>query len=134
MNNQANKRRQSGLLAAIATILMLGVSVSAQGDKYPKPDFSAMEKYYEVIKHEYDFNANIPSFIVVAKRKEENVPKWWIVKWFDADGVVLSSGSLLFDPGFKAAVDDPMRTSTYAPWKREMPKVKRIVVYEDTTK
>ncbi len=134
MKKQSNKRWQSLVLATIAAILMHGASIFAQDNKYPKPDFSAMEKYYEVIKYEYDFNANIPLFIVVAKRKEENVPKWWIVKWFDADGVVISSGGLLFDPGFKATVDDPMRTSAYAPWKREMPKVKRIVVYEDTSK
>lgn len=134
MKKQANKRWQSLLLAAIAAIFIHAVSVSAQDDKYPKPDFSAMEKYYEVSKYEYDFNANIPLFFVVAKRKTESVPKWWIVKWFDADGVVISTGGLLFDPGYKASVDDPMRSSTYAPWKREMPKVKRIVVYEDTTK
>lgn len=136
MKKQTNKRWQSFLLATIVAILMHGVtvSVSAQDDKYPKPDFSAMEKYYEVTKYEYDFNANVPVFYVVVKRKAENVPKWWIIKWFDGDGVALSTGSFLFDPGYKASVDDPMRSKAYAPWKREMPKVKRIVVYEDTSK
>lgn len=134
MKHQSSKNCQSLMIAALFAILTISISQSVSAQEGPKPDFSAMEKYYQVIRYEYDFTANIPQFHLVAKRKAEKVPKWWIVKWFDADGVVISTGSLLFDPGFNATIDDPIRSSTYAPWKREMPKVKRVVVYENMEK
>lgn len=84
MKKQINKRWQSLLLTMIAAFIVLGASgsVFAQNktaDKYPKPDFSAIEEYWEIVEWEYDFAQNIPSFIVIAKPKQKSVPTWFTI-------------------------------------------------------
>lgn len=50
MKQQIYKNRKSFLQTAIALLIVPGASgaVFAQ-DKYPKPDFTAMEEYYEIV-------------------------------------------------------------------------------------
>ncbi len=85
MSKQTNQLSQSLLLATIVTFIVLGSfsSVFAQNkavDKYPKPDFSAMEEYWDIVEWEYDFapTSNVPNFIIIAKPKQNVVPVWWI--------------------------------------------------------
>ncbi len=56
MKKQIKKSRQSLLLVTIATFIMLGASSSAfaqnKADKYPKPDFSEMEEYWDIVEYE----------------------------------------------------------------------------------
>ena len=136
MKRQIKKTWQSLLLATITTVIVFGASTEAFGqkslnEKYPKPDFSAMEEYWEVVSFEYDFTGNgVPSFTVLAKKKERNVPRKWMVTWYDADGVKVDAGPLLFDNGNRAEIGEPVRTSAYAPFKRYMSRVKTIKVTE----
>jgi hypothetical protein len=135
MNRQINKRWQSLLLVTIVAVIMLGVSSPAafgqkSSDKFPKPDFSAMEEYWEVVEYEYDFiNYNIPRFFIIAKKKVEKAPLWWDITWYDAKGVKIDSQTFRFFSGSK--VGEPARSETYAPWKRQMPQVKKVVVTEN---
>ena len=100
MNKQITKRWQSLLLVTIATVIMLGASSSAfaqksWNDKTPKPDFSAMEEYWEIVEYEYNFTENsLPTFTVIAKKKEKNVPLKWDVTWRDSKGVKIEGYSL----------------------------------------
>lgn len=98
-------------------------------DEYPKPDFSGIEEWYEVVKYEYDFVDTIPKFYLVVKKKVEKAPLHFEIKWFDADGVVITKSvfpNLLNKTSIP--VGEPMRLYAYAPWERQMPKVKSIVV------
>jgi len=60
---------------------------------YPKPDFSAMEKWYEIVKYEYDFFTEplLPRLYFVVKPKIANPPTYFKMKFADKDGVALSN-------------------------------------------
>lgn len=136
MNKQINKRWRSLLVGTIATLIMVGSSntVFAQkADKYPKPDFSAMEEFWEVVEHEYDFAANIPTITVVAKPKQKSVPTWWTITWRDAKRVAIHKDALMFNyvQVSNAKIGEPLRGSAYAPFKRRMPEVKSVKVTDD---
>lgn len=136
MNKQINKLRQSLLLATIATFIVLGASGSVfaqKADKYPKPDFSAMEEYFEIIESEYDFTTNIPTFIVVAKPKQKVVPTWWDVIWRDAKGVAIQRYRLYFTDIRNTKIGEPTRGTGYAPFKDKMLQVKSVTIeaYEE---
>ena len=98
-------------------------------DEYPKPDFSGIEEWYEVVKYEYDFVPTLPMFYLVVKKKVEKAPLHFEIKWFDADGVVITKSVF---PGLlrheKTEVGEAIRLYAYAPWERQMPKVKSVVV------
>ena len=137
MKKQINKRWQSLLLVTIAAVIMLGASSSALAQKsynakYPKPDFSAMEEYWEVVEYEYDYTSNIPQFIVVAKKKQEKVPCWWDITWRDAKEVKVSYETIMFNAAnvSDAKVGEAVRGSSYAPWQRDIPRIKSVVVTE----
>jgi hypothetical protein len=90
-----------------------------------------MEEYWDIVDYKYDFTGSgVPAFIVIAKKKERNVPRKWMVTWYDADGVKMDVGPLLYDIGDRAKAGEPLRASAYAPLKRHMPCVKSIKVTE----
>jgi hypothetical protein len=104
-------------------------------DNYPKPDFSVMEEWYEIVKYEYDFRGmnNIPLFLVVVKKKVANAPVYFNVGWFDADGIRVGIDSTLIPVQGTiegVPVGEPFRLRAYAPDKKDMQKVKSIVVKE----
>ena len=138
MKKQINKRWQSLLLATIATFIVLGTSgsVFAQNkaaDKYPKPDFSAMEEYWEVVESEYDFSTNIPTLNITAKPKQKVVPTWWTITWRDAKGVAIHKDTLMFNytQVSNAKIGEPIIGSSYAPFKKRMSEVKSVKVTDD---
>jgi hypothetical protein len=133
MTKQINKRRQTLLLATILAFIVLGASGSVfaqKADKYPKPDFSAMEEYFEVVEYEYDFSSSVPAFIVVAKPKQKVVPTWWEVTWRDAKGVKIVSFTVYFHQVYKVKIGEPVRGEGYAPFKTQMTGVKSVIVTE----
>lgn len=137
MIEQINKRWQSLLLVTVAILIMLGASSSAfaqksWNNKLPKPDFSAMEEYYEIVEYEYDFTASVPTFTVTAKKKHEKTPERWDIVWRDDKGVAISKYSLMFDPFDmqKAKTGEPIRASSYAPFKDKVVKTKIIEITE----
>ena len=133
MTKQINKSLKSFLLTTIAMFIILGASdaVFAQ-DKYPKPDFTVMEEGWEIVEWEYDFTENIPAFYVIAKPKKQTVSTWFTITWRDAKGVRITSAAIYFDyfDVQKAKIGEPIRGKSYAPWKREMAKVKSVIVTE----
>ncbi len=135
MTKQINQLCQSLLLATLVTFIVLGSSgsVFAQAkvaDKYPKPDFSEMEEYWDIVEYEYDFEAR--QFIVIAKPNKKTVPLWWSITWYDSKGVVVEAFSIKFDLGSVsgAKIGDPQRGKSYSPFKRQMSEVKSIKVTE----
>lgn len=133
MTKQSNKSLKSLMLLTVAMFIMLDASgaVFAQ-DKYPKPDFTVMEEGWEIVEWEYDFTENIPAFYVIAKPKKQTVSTWFTITWRDAKGVRIDSQSIYFDyfDVQKAKIGEPIRGKSYAPWKREMAKVKSVIVTE----
>lgn len=137
MTKQIFQRGQTLLLMTIAAFVILSASASAFGqknwnNKLPKPDFSAMEEYYEIVEYEYDFTASVPIFTVIAKKKQEKTPERWDIVWRDDKGVAISKHSLMFDPFDmqKAKIGEPIRASSYAPFKDKIIKTKTIEITE----
>lgn len=59
----------------VLTIIAIFIVSSASGavfaqDKYPKPDFSEMEEYFEIVDSEYNF-VGLGAFIVTAKPEKK---------------------------------------------------------------
>ncbi len=135
MTKQINQRWQSFLLATIATFIVLGAFSSVftqKADKYPKPDFSAMEEYFEIVEWEYDFTSG-SRFIVTAKPKQKTVPLWWEITWRDAKGVMINQANIHFSMSDIQAtkVGEPVRGSSLAPFKRRMSEVKSVTITEN---
>ncbi|GEM_PF-2444525 len=98
-------------------------------DDYPKPDFSGIEEWYEVVKYEYDFVQTPPKIYLVVKKKVYKAPLNMEMTWFDEDGVVINKTrfpNLLQQE--HTEVGEPIRLYGYAPYERLMPKVKSVVV------
>lgn len=98
--------------------------------EYPKPDFSAMEQWYEIVKYEYDFFTDplLPRLYFVVKPKVENPPRTFKMKFADADEVAISNYQV-FGIRLPITVGEPQRIYGMAPKEKDMPKVKSIVVY-----
>lgn len=132
MKKQITKCWQSFLLAAFAIFIVPAASsaVFAQ-DKYPKPDFSAMAEYWEVVESEYDFaGGGVPRLNVIAKPKQKSVPMWWDIVWRDEKGIIIDKYSIKFgavEIG-RAKIGEPVQGSSFAPFKKYMPQVKSVTV------
>lgn len=136
MTKQINKSLKSFLLTIIAMFIVLGSfgAIFAQkADKYPKPDFSAMEEYWEIVEYEYDFTTMVPNLIVIAKPKQKVVPVWWDITWLDSKGVKIVKHCIFFSAGQvqRSKIGDPIRGESKAPFKREMAQVKSVKVTEN---
>ncbi len=135
MTKQINEKWKKFLLTKIAMFILLSVSgaVFAQKtDKYPKPDFSAMEEYFDIVEYEYEFTG-LGSFTVIAKPKQKTVPRWWTIVWRDDKGVAIVKHTLMFNDAelSRTKIGEPIRGSSYAPEKRLMPQVKSVTVTEN---
>lgn len=138
MNKQIKKLQQSLLLVIIAIVITLGTASAGFGQKsmtakFPKPDFTAMEEYWQVVSYEYDYaTGNLPLIYVVAKKKAEKVPRYWVITWRDAQGVKILSHTLMFNfvDVRNAKADEPIRASAYAPDNKDIPKIKSVIVTE----
>jgi hypothetical protein len=138
MTKQTIQHWQALLLVTIAAFIILSASSAASAQKSwnaksPKPDFSAMEEYYEIVAYEYDFTgSNMGTFTIIAKKKIAKTPTTWNVVWRDAEGVKLAGQTLTFPPyqGQEAEIGEPIKGWAYGPWKDNMPKVKTVKVTE----
>lgn len=92
-------------------------------DGFVTPDFSEMEKYFDIVKYEYNPLDGRVKFVVKAKR-ETNIFRWYLSA-YDSDGVKIS------DTSFNGNVVSPTvgeltRIYTFAPNERDIGKVARI--------
>lgn len=133
MKKKINKSWKSLLLTTVAMFIMLGTfgAVFAQ-DKYPRPDFSEMEEYFEIVESEYNF-VGLGAFIVTAKPKKKAVPRYWTITWFDAKGVAIVSHTLMFNSAklSQTKIGESIKGDSYAPEKRLMSQIKSVTIKEN---
>ncbi len=138
MIKKINKRGQSLLLVTIFTLILLGASSSTFAQKSwnaktPKPDFTAMEEYYEIVDYEYDFTGGgVPRFYVTAKKKIKKTPSAWRITWRDDKGVKIAQYTINFNwtDTQEAEIGEPIRGDSPAPFKSDMPNVKSVEIAE----
>jgi hypothetical protein len=126
---------RSLLLVATAAVIVLGatgfvIAQSKAADKYPKPDLSKVEEFWEVVDFEYDFSYVVPKLVVTAKRKKKVVPAWWLVTWRDDKGVAVRKYPLMFNNAHiqQSKMGEALQTAGDAPDKADLRKVKSIEV------
>lgn len=93
---------------------------------FPKPDFSEMEKYYEIVKYEYDPIKKRLNF--VAKPKKESCTACWVINFYDADGIKVTSENFVIPVGTDYALDQPMKFYADMPFRESQMKQARKVV------
>ncbi len=92
---------------------------------FPRPDFSEMEKYFEIVRSDYDFSLGRFNMLVKAKKKT-NVFEWYLT-FYDADGIKVKEASFNANMG-TFEIGEPTKIYGYTPTEREMKQVTRIVV------
>ncbi len=129
MKKQNNSHWQSSLLIAIVAIFLLGAfhtTFAQTKDEYPKPDFSAMEKWYQVVK--WDWQIFDQRLNVVIKPKVESRPYLFEMRFEDADGVLIfetSAGSYYLNG---SPVNQPLKFGIITPTEKQMEKVTKVYV------
>ena len=95
-------------------------------DDYPAPDFSEMEKWYEIVKYEYgDIAANDTSLYYWVKPKTATLPTSFHVDYFDKDGVASTpwSAGCAFYAG--SNVGQVVKCQASTPVEKDMEKMVR---------
>ena len=92
---------------------------------FPKPDFSEMEKYFEIVKSDYDFSLGRFNLLVKAKKKT-NVFEWYLT-FYDADDIKVKEASLNANMG-SPELGEPTKIYGYTPTEKEMKQVTRIAI------
>lgn len=96
---------------------------------FVKPDFSEMEKYFDIIRYEYVFTSR--DLYIVGKMKKANNPNKWLVEFFDADGARLKWGNTVLHhtSGPDPQVGQVVKMYAGTPTEKQMrDEVKKIVV------
>ncbi len=94
-------------------------------DGFPKPDFSEMEKYFEIVKYEYNPVDGRVIFVVKAK-KPTNIFRWYLTA-YDADGVKISETSFNGNV-VSPEIGEPTRIYSFAPNERDIKRVAKITI------
>lgn len=92
---------------------------------FVKPDFSEMEKYFEIVKYDYNPLDGRVIFVVKAK-KQTNIFNWYLTA-YDADGIKVSELSLNGNV-VSPAIGEPTRIYSFAPNEKNIKQVARIAI------
>ena len=102
-------------------------AAEAKGDgEFPKPDTTEWEKYYDVVKYEYDIIAGKLNFVV--KPKKASRPSLWMINFYDADGVRVIGENSLTGMSIFTEIGQPEKAFAYTPSEKTMATVKKVVV------
>lgn len=94
-------------------------------DGFVKPDFSEMEKYFEIVKYEYNPVDGRVTFVVKAK-KPTNIFRWYLTA-YDADGVKISDTSFNGNV-VSPEIGEPTRIYSFAPNEKDIRRVAKITI------
>ncbi len=95
--------------------------------KYPKPDTTEMDNWFEVVKYDYNILRGELWFTLKAKADWKDRPHWWNVNFYDADGVQVISEWRLVELS-AAPAGKVERAWSMSPSEKQMQRVKTVVV------
>ena len=96
----------------------------------PKPDFSEMEKYFEIVKSEYSAEGSklIKLNLVLKMTKQTNVCEW-AINFYDADGVkVVAESYIVGNDTCAPKLGEPTKAYAYLPPEAKWKFVKKVVI------
>ena len=118
-------------IAAVAFCFTAQTNAWAQkDDELPKPDFSAMEKWYEIANVEHDVFAAELTFTAKAKKEESRPVIFWM-QFLDKNGSKIMESAMLpivayFSRG--NTPPEPVKVSVVTPREKDLSKVKTVKV------
>lgn len=115
-------------LVSVALIFTVTFKAQAQSDKLPAPDFSEMEKDYEIVKWTYTDDGNI-KLIIKAKNDPPQLHHKYSMRFYDADGIDIVGPYDICCPGYTAAKGETQRAETFAPDESKLKNLKAVIVY-----
>lgn len=94
----------------------------------PKPDFSAMEQWYEIVKYEYgDVASGENKLFIILKAKVEKRPTLFAMQFRDKDGLLVKPWDSRYGNGFGPSkltpVGEPEKIQVYTPGESDMERV-----------
>jgi hypothetical protein len=99
----------------------------AEEFSYPKPDFSEMQKYFEITKDNYDVTGGKLYFLAQMTKKNNAVS--WNIDFYDADGLkVIDTNGVTVASGDHSEVGDRAKYFFYLPAESTMKRVKKVVI------
>jgi hypothetical protein len=70
------------------TIFAFAFILSAQDEyRYPRPDFSTIERWYQIEKWDYNESNRTMTVLVKPKVEAEKRPRYFVAKFLDKDGL-----------------------------------------------
>lgn len=137
MHRKTKSNWQTITFAAATTLIIFATSALAFRHAnpkvlpgQPKPDFSAMEQWYEIVKYEYgDAASGDNKLYIIVKAKAEKRPRGgWSVQFRDKDGMLVRPndsryGNGLSGPSALTPVGEPEKIYCYTPGESDMERV-----------
>ena len=100
---------------------------SKDGNGFVKPDFSELEKYFEIRKWEYDIAKG--KLYYTAKITNQNNPIDWSISFYDADDIKLDGSQYAnADSGEYSKIGDLAKYYFYLPSEAIMKRVTKVVI------
>lgn len=97
----------------------------------PKPDFSAMEKYFDISKVEYD--ATDRALYFVGRMTKKNNAVDWVIDFYDADGIkLIDTNGITRASGDLDKVGDVAKYYFYLPPQSMWKRIDKVVITKKT--
>lgn len=103
----------------------IGNQAGRDENGFPKPDFSEMERYFEIVRTDYDFS--LGRFNMLVKMTKNTNVLGWYMTFYDSDGVKVIDRSFNANIG-SPPLGEPTKIYGYTPTEREMKQVTRIAI------
>ena len=100
---------------------------------FPKPDFSALEQWYEIVKYEYADPATDNALYFWVKQKTKDVPPGtFCMQFLDKDGVMVDPWDTRWGTGIhieRSEVGQVTKANVSTPFEKAMERVVSVKVY-----
>ena len=98
--------------------------------RYPRPDFSTMERWYEIRKWDYNESSQSMTILVKPKVAAERRPRQFVVKFLDRGGLDVEQSPATFCCIMSINRDNAVeKIQATMPRESQMDKVKWVVIF-----
>lgn len=97
---------------------------------YPKPDFSTMEKWYEIVKWTMNFQMQEIDLVIKAKTTpEDRYTGRLAIRYYDEDGADVIDAQVICCPRMWTLKGDTEKANMGMPTESQWERVKKAIVY-----
>lgn len=113
------------------TIFAFALLLSAQDEyRYPGPDFSSMERWYDIQKWDYNESNRTMTVFVRPKVEAEKRPRYFVARFLDRDGVDVANSPAGFCCIASINRDNQVeKISATMPSESTMDKVRNVIIF-----